>query len=60
LFLDRKLGEYQLPDDWVVIAAGNPAPERGVHFSMPRPLRNRSVHLDLEPDFEDSTKWDGS
>jgi MoxR-like ATPase len=55
--LDRKLGEYKLPDGWVVIAAGNPASERGVHFSMPRPLRNRFVHLDLEPDFEDWTKW---
>jgi hypothetical protein len=41
----------------VVIAAGNPASERGVHFSMPRPLRNRFVHLELEPDFEDWTKW---
>ena len=48
LVLDRKLGEYLLPDGWVVIAAGNPASERGVHFSMPRPLRNRFVHLDLE------------
>src|SRR6201990_1258900 len=57
LVLDRKLGEYRLPDGWVVIAAGNPASERGVHFSMPRPLRNRFVHLDLEPDFEDWSKW---
>jgi hypothetical protein len=57
LVLDRKLGEYQLPDGWVVTAAGNPASERGVHFSMPRPLRNRFVHLDLEPDFEDWCRW---
>jgi MoxR-like ATPase len=57
LVLDRKLGEYRLPDGWVVIAAGNPASERGVHFSMPRPLRNRFVHLDLEPDFEDWSRW---
>jgi hypothetical protein len=48
LVLDRKLGEYVLPDGWVVIAAGNPASERGVHFAMPRPLRNRFVHLELE------------
>jgi MoxR-like ATPase len=41
LVLDRKLGEYRLPDGWVVIAAGNPASERGVHFSMPRPLRRQ-------------------
>src|SRR6201997_2912019 len=57
LVLDRKLGEYDLPEGWVVIAAGNPASERGVHFSMPRPLRNRFVHLDLEPDFEDWCRW---
>lgn len=57
LVLDRKLGEYQLPEGWVVIAAGNPASERGVHFAMPRPLRNRFVHLDLEPDLDDWCRW---
>ena len=57
LVLDRKLGEYVLPDGWVVIAAGNPASERGVHFSMPRPLRNRFVHLDLEASLDDWCKW---
>jgi MoxR-like ATPase len=57
LVLDRKLGEYALPDEWVVIAAGNPVSERGVHFAMPRPLRNRFVHLDLEPDLDDWCKW---
>jgi MoxR-like ATPase len=57
LVLDRKLGEYHLPEGWVVMAAGNPASERGVHFSMPRPLRNRFVHLTLEPDFEDWCQW---
>ena len=53
LVLDRKLGEYVPPDGRVVIAAGDPASERGVHFAMPRPLRNRFVHLDLEPDLDD-------
>jgi hypothetical protein len=57
LVLDRKLGEYRLPDGWAVIAAGNPASERGVHFSMPRQVRNRFVHLDLEPDFDAWSKW---
>jgi MoxR-like ATPase len=57
LVLDRRLGEYRLPDDWVVIAAGNPASERGVHFAMPRPLRNRFVHLELEADLDDWCRW---
>ena len=57
LVLDRRLGEYVLPDGWVVIAAGNPASERGVHFAMPRPLRNRFVHLELEADLSDWCRW---
>jgi MoxR-like ATPase len=57
LVLDRRLGDYVLPDGWVVFAAGNPASERGVHFSMPRPLRNRFVHLELEADLDDWCKW---
>ena len=57
LVLDRKLGEYTLPVGWVVIAAGNPASEKGVHFSMPRPLRNRFVHLVLEVDHNDWCTW---
>jgi hypothetical protein len=57
LVLDRKLGEYILPDGWVVIAAGNQASERGVHFSMPRPLRNRFVHLHLDADITDWCRW---
>jgi MoxR-like ATPase len=57
LVLDRRLGEYVLPDGWVVIAAGNPASERGVHFSMPRPLRNRFVHLHLEADLPEWCQW---
>lgn len=57
LVLDRKLGDYRLPDGWVVVAAGNPASERGVHFSMPRPLRNRFAHLNLEPDLSDWCRW---
>jgi MoxR-like ATPase len=57
LVLDRRLGEYCLPDGWVVMAAGNPASERGVHFAMPRPLRNRFVHLQLEPDLDDWCRW---
>jgi MoxR-like ATPase len=57
LVLDGKLGEYVLPEGWVVVAAGNPASERGVHFSMPRPLRNRFEHLVLEPEPTEWCQW---
>ncbi len=57
LVLDRRLGEYSLPPGWVVIAAGNRAEDRGVHFAMPRPLRNRFVHLDLDTDVQEWCRW---
>lgn len=57
LVLDRKLGEYSLPPEWAVLAAGNRASDRGVHFAMPRPLRNRFVHLELETDVQEWCQW---
>jgi len=57
LVLDRKLGDYVLPDGYEILAAGNPASERGVHFSMPRPLRDRFLHLTLEPDLKEWRSW---
>jgi MoxR-like ATPase len=33
LVLDRKLGEYHLPEGWVVVAAGNPGENRTTHVS---------------------------
>src|SRR5258707_6559140 len=48
LVLDRKLGEYTLPDDWAIVAACNRDSDRGVTTRMPTPLRNRFVHLEVE------------
>jgi hypothetical protein len=61
LVLDRCIGEsYKLPDGWAIIAAGNPASERGVHFAMPRPLRNRFKHMELEVDLIEWCQWAGT
>lgn len=57
LVLDRKLGEYRLPDGWVIAAAGNKETDRGVTFRMPTPLRNRFTHIELEPSLEDWLLW---
>ena len=57
LILDRQLGEYKLPDGWVVIAAGNRSTDRsGVH-AMSAALSNRFIHLDFHPDLEDWLDW---
>src|SRR5262245_13767850 len=57
LTLDRRVGEYTLPDGWTVIAAGNRAEDRSVTFRMPAALANRFVHLDFEVNFDDWRTW---
>ena len=57
LVLDRKVGDYTLPEGWSIIAAGNRENDRGVTFRMPPPLANRFVHLEMVVDFEDWKQW---
>jgi hypothetical protein len=52
LILDRRVGSYQMPDDWFIWAAGNRKEDRAAVYDMPAPLANRFVHLVVEPDFE--------
>ena len=57
LVLDRRLGEYTLPEGWAIIAAGNRDSDRGATTRMPTPLRNRFVHLDFEVDVQEWSEW---
>jgi hypothetical protein len=57
LTLDRRVGEYELPVGWRMVAAGNRAEDRSVTFRMPAALANRFIHLDFEADFEDWRTW---
>jgi MoxR-like ATPase len=57
LVLDRKLGEYNLPEGWAIVAAGNRDSDRAVTTRMPTPLRNRFVHLEFEADLQEWSEW---
>ncbi len=57
LILDRKVGEYELPAGWSIVAAGNRENDRGVVYKMPPPLANRFVHFEMEVDFADWKVW---
>lgn len=57
LILNRKLGDYTLPDGWAVLAAGNRAGDRAVAHTQPSALANRFVHIDFEVDVEDWYAW---
>lgn len=57
LVLDRRVGEYTLPDGWIILAAGNRQGDRAVVHRMPSPLANRFVHIDFDVNLDDWTDW---
>ncbi len=57
LILDRRIGEYVLPEGWVVVAAGNRESDRAVTHRMPTALSNRMVHLEFDVNNEDWQRW---
>lgn len=57
LILDRRLGEYRVPDGWVIFAASNRHGDRGVTYQMAAPLANRFTHYEVEPELEDWIAW---
>lgn len=57
LILNRRVGTYKLPDNVVIVAAGNREADKGVTYRMPAPLANRFIHLELAVSFDDWFSW---
>ncbi|MGB0712628.1 MAG: AAA family ATPase, partial [Gammaproteobacteria bacterium] len=57
LILDRRLGEYAIPEGWAIFAAGNRQGDRGVTYTMPAPLANRFSHFEVEAHLDDWVSW---
>lgn len=57
LILDRKLGEYEVPKNCVIIAAGNRETDKGITFRMATPIANRFVHIEMTHNFDDWQEW---
>jgi hypothetical protein len=57
LVLDRRVGEYELPKGWWIVAAGNRQQDRAITFRMSSALANRFVHIELETDIADWRSW---
>ena len=57
LMLERKCGEYELPEGASLVACGNRENDRGVVHRMPAPLANRLVHLEIRVDAKDWCAW---
>ncbi len=55
--LDRKIGEHKLPDNCIVIAAGNRTTDKSVSYAMPKALCNRLMHFSVYADYESWREW---
>ena len=57
LILNRRVGKYRLPDNVVMVAAGNRESDKGVTYRMPTPLANRFLHQEMKVDFASYQEW---
>ena len=57
LILDRRLGQYEVPKGWAILAAGNRQGDRGVTYTMPAPLANRFSHYEVDVNLDDWVAW---
>lgn len=55
--LDRTVGEHKLPDNCIVIAAGNRVTDHSVAYNMPKALANRLCHFDIKADYQSWHDW---
>lgn len=55
--LDRTIGEHKLPDNCIVIAAGNRVTDKSVVTKMPKALANRLMHLEVSSGLESWKRW---
>ncbi len=59
LILDRRIGDYELPEGSIVIGAGNRATDNALARPMASALVNRLAHVHLEASATDWLVWAG-
>ena len=57
LTLDRRIANYILPANWVIVAAGNRSSDRSIAHAQPAALSNRFMHIDFEVNMDDWYNW---
>lgn len=57
LILDRRLGDYILPKNCIVVAAGNRSIDRAIVNKMGSALKNRFVHANIVVDADEWLSW---
>ena len=57
LILERRIGEYHLPDGSIVVGAGNRMQDNAITRQLPSALINRMVHVELRPSSRVWLEW---
>ncbi|MET0183025.1 MAG: AAA family ATPase [Caulobacterales bacterium] len=57
LILNRRVGDYRLPQGWRIVAAGNRQKDRASANKMPSALGNRFAHIHCVADVETWCNW---
>ncbi|MBQ6794656.1 MAG: AAA family ATPase [Clostridia bacterium] len=55
--LDRMVGEHKLPENCIVIAAGNRVTDKSAAYNMPKALANRLCHIEIKADVKAWHDW---
>lgn len=55
--LDRQVGEHKLPQNCIVLAAGNRTTDKSVSFKMPKALCNRLMHFNVTTNYKIWLQW---
>lgn len=57
LLLDRRVGRYRVPDDYMIIAAGNNASHGALTFELSTAVADRLVHMEVVADPDQWLDW---
>lgn len=58
LVLDRKLGKYSVPDNVMVIAAGNRLEDNAIAYDLTSAISDRFIHFDVMTSVNSWLKWE--
>jgi hypothetical protein len=54
---ERRIGEHKLGDGWSIVCAGNDLKHRAGTNAMPSHLKDRLLHLEVEPSLDDTLEY---
>lgn len=60
LILDRRIGDYLVPNGVMLLAMGNRDSDHGVTFQLAKPVANRFIHIEMEFNWNDWFTWAGN